>query len=386
MRIAVIGASGFVGATLVERLLAERQHQVVPFIHSTGNAWRLSRYGVDLRAVDLLSERDVQASLEGCTHVVNCSRGSEAVMLGGLRNLLRACKANAVERLVHLSSVAVYGDPPPPEASHEDVEPRPAEGSYGWIKLQQDRMVRAACQRGLPSVILCPPNISGAYSFFLLNVLRTMQAGRFALVDGGESACNLVDVENLTKAIMLGLVCEPADATRLFITDDEETTWADVAQALTTLTDGLPAAPGITREAVVAMQSTTVERRRPSPIEMIRFLARAPVRAVLRKDPFLETCERYVRGGITLLPRKALDHLRMWVNGPIRVEQTGQNSLYDETLCRIQLRGVRHRCDRAKALLGYSPAYTFAASMEVFRSWYETMYGCGSSGWLVKEL
>jgi nucleoside-diphosphate-sugar epimerase len=386
MKIAVIGASGFVGSTLVERLLAEGQQQVVPFIHSTGNAWRLSRYGIDLRTVDLLSERDVDAALDGCTHVVNCSRGSEEMMLRGLRNLLHACRTNGVERFVHLSSVAVYGDPPPPEASQEDVEPRPTPGSYGWLKLQQDHMVRAACRRGLPSVILCPPNISGAYSFFLLNVLRSMQARRFALVAGGESPCNLVDVQNLTQAIMLGLVCEPADATRLFITDDEETTWADVAQALTPLTDNLSEVPGITRETALAMQSTEIERCRPSPIEMIRFLARAQVRAVLRRDPLLGKCERYVRNGITLLPRKALDHLRMWINGPIRVGKTGRQSQYDESLCRIQLREVRHRCDRAKAFLGYSASYSFAASMEVFRSWYDTMYGCGSAGWLVKEL
>jgi nucleoside-diphosphate-sugar epimerase len=386
MKIAVIGASGFVGSTLVERLLAEGQHQVVPFIHSTGNAWRLSRYGIDLRILDLLSERDVDAALDGCTHVVNCSRGSEEVMLRGLRNLLRACKTNGIERFVHLSSVAVYGDPPPAEAFQEDVEPRPSPGSYGWLKLQQDRMVRAACRQGLPSVILCPPNISGAYSFFLLNVLRMMQARRFALVAGGASPCNLVDVQNLTNAIMLGLVCESADGTRLFITDDEETTWADVAQALTPLTENLPQVAAITRETAIAMQLSEIERRRPSPIEMIRFLARAQVRGVLRRDPLLEKCERYVRNGVTLLPRKALDYLRMWINGPIRVEKTGRQSPYDASLCRIQLREVRHRCDRAKALLGYSPFYTFANSMEVFRSWYDTMYGCGSSGWLVKEL
>jgi nucleoside-diphosphate-sugar epimerase len=385
MKIAVVGASGFVGATLVERLLAEGQHQIVPLIHSTGNAWRLARYGFELKPVDLLSEVDLKTRLEGCTHVVNCSRGSEEVMLRGLGLLLRACERLGIARFVHLSSVAVYGDPPPAESAWEDALPNAERGTYGWIKLQQDRMVAAASGRGLPSVILCPPNISGAYSFFVLNVLSAMQHGRFALVDEGQSPCNLVDVQNLTHAIMLALTCDRADATRLFVTDDEDTTWADLAQALCPLLPSRPELPRITRHEALAMQPASA-RRRISPIETLRFLARARIRSVLREDPLLEKGEMVARSAVTKLPRRALDHLRMWINGPIKVAKNDSQPRYDRALSKIQLRGVRHRCDRAKAVLGYSPEYSFAASMEVFRSWYETMYAYGGSGWLVREL
>ncbi|PYV39918.1 MAG: dihydrodipicolinate reductase, partial [Acidobacteria bacterium] len=40
MRVAVVGASGLVGATLVERLVVLPGCEVVPLIHSSGNAWR----------------------------------------------------------------------------------------------------------------------------------------------------------------------------------------------------------------------------------------------------------------------------------------------------------------------------------------------------------
>ena len=75
-RIAVIGASGFVGSTLVEQLLMGTD-EVVPFIHSSGNAWRIARLGIELRALDLLDGRQVEAALHGVTHVVNCSRGGD---------------------------------------------------------------------------------------------------------------------------------------------------------------------------------------------------------------------------------------------------------------------------------------------------------------------
>ncbi|HEY9446059.1 MAG TPA: NAD(P)-dependent oxidoreductase, partial [Burkholderiales bacterium] len=137
-RIAVVGASGLVGSTLTERLLAQGADEIVPFIHSSGNAMRLARRGVELKMLDLMEPTQVEAALAGVTHVVNCSRGSDEVMLTGLSNLLAASRKHRVERFVHLSSVAVYGDPPPPESSAEDAPALPARGTYGWIKLQQD--------------------------------------------------------------------------------------------------------------------------------------------------------------------------------------------------------------------------------------------------------
>jgi uncharacterized protein YbjT (DUF2867 family) len=83
-RIALVGASGFVGSTLVERLLVQALHAVFPLIHSSGNAWRLARLGIDLHALDLLAPDEIEMALHGCTHVVNCALGSKDVMLKDL--------------------------------------------------------------------------------------------------------------------------------------------------------------------------------------------------------------------------------------------------------------------------------------------------------------
>jgi len=62
-RVAILGASGFVGATLVERLLEQRKAEIVPFIHNSGNAMRLARLGIDLPAVDLLDQKQLDMAL-----------------------------------------------------------------------------------------------------------------------------------------------------------------------------------------------------------------------------------------------------------------------------------------------------------------------------------
>src|SRR5439155_8791005 len=182
---------------------------------SSGNAWRLARLGIALLAVDLLVPDEIDRALRGCTHVVNCALGSADAMVKGLQNLLAASRKNNVERFIHLSSVLVYGDPPPPESGHENAQTRPT-GTYGRIKLQQDRMVRQASRTGLPSVILCPPNVSGPYSPFLVKVLDALRAGAFALLDDGKTPCNLIDVSNLAHAIELALDRGTANGKRIF--------------------------------------------------------------------------------------------------------------------------------------------------------------------------
>ena len=112
--------------------------------------------------LDLFDPKQVRSELADVTHVVNCSRGGNDVMLKGLKNLLAACREQGVRRFVHLSSVAVYGNPPPPDSVHETAPTKPEPESYGWVKLQQGDMVKEAAQAGLSSIVLCPPNISGA--------------------------------------------------------------------------------------------------------------------------------------------------------------------------------------------------------------------------------
>jgi nucleoside-diphosphate-sugar epimerase len=385
-RIAVIGASGFVGSTLVERLLAQAQDEVLPLIHSSGNAWRLARLGIDLPAVDLLVRDEIERALRGCTHVVNCALGSADAMVKGLQNLLAASQKNKVERFIHLSSVLVYGDPPAPDSVHEDAQTSPAKGTYGWIKLQQDRMVLQACRAGLPSVILCPPNISGPYSPYLVRVLDALRAGAFALLDDGKTPCNLVDVSNLAHAIGLALDRGTADGKRMFVTDDEMTTWRDVIEGLTSVAELTEPVPVITREELLHLH---IGDNKPSLslVQSLKHLGSHDVRAALRKDPLWAKAEQALRQTVTRLGKVVTEQLRWSVAGPLPIPKVHRGPQYNVPLCMQQLRGVRHACDLAKQALGYTPLYTFAASMRAFCAWYRSHHGMNTGSWdLLKQL
>jgi nucleoside-diphosphate-sugar epimerase len=375
-RVAVFGASGFVGATLVEQFSNSREIEVAPIIHSAGNAWRLARLGLDLQQVDILSKAEVDNAIRGCTHVVNCTRGDDAVMLKGLKNLLDASVRHKVRRFVHLSSVMVYGDPPLAE-NEDSTIPRMPKGTYARTKQVQDGMVRSAARHGLSSVVLVPPNISGVHSEYLAALVNLINAGQFVLMDGGRCPCNLVDVCNLTWAIELALSEGSGDGSRYFVTDGGACTWADVISDLERLKVTKARVGHVTREALENVAPVVVASR-PSLIRSMTHLVSSDIREALRKDPLWKKLDMTLRGWIAKLGSSVEEPLRLWVEGPLPVVKRASIQQFDRRLCSHQLRDVRHSIDKARRELGYRPRYSYRESMDAFMLWYRQMHALDS--------
>jgi nucleoside-diphosphate-sugar epimerase len=385
-KIVVLGASGFVGTTLVERLLKRSDIELIPVIHSAGSAWRLARRTGELVHLDILDRDALSRVLGGATHVVNCTRGSRAVMLDGLRHVVDECRAQGVVKFVHLSSVMVYGDPPRPETRSEDAAPDPPPGteSYGMIKFEQDKLVEGAAKAGLPSVVLCPPNISGPYSGYVAGVVDALRSDAFALLDSGESPCNLVDVRNLCHAIELSLdvTGEATDGRRIFVTDGDEVTWRDVVAELLPLA-AVDAVPSITRADLQSVAGRQGAIRAARIGATLKHLLSSDVRAALRKDPLLGKMDKSVRGLVHRLGPGLETKLRIGIEGPISVSRPNPFAALAVGLCGQQLRGVRHSPKRAARVLGYDPPISFRRSMADFRAWYRAMHGMDTAFWSI---
>lgn len=386
-KIIVLGASGFVGTTLVERLLKLPDVDVVPVIHSAGSAWRLARRTSTLIQADIADRAALGDVLRGATHVVNCTRGGRDVMIDGLRNILDGCRAAGVGRFVHLSSVMVYGDPPHLDSHHEEAptHPPPGADSYGMIKLEQDRMVQAAASAGLPSVVLCPPNISGPYSGYIAGIVGGLRNASFALVDDGAGPCNLIDVRNLCHAIELALDAGGAalDGSRMFVTDGGQIRWSDVVSELLALT-GTDPVRHIERAALLRLVGSGTTKT-SSIGGSIRHLVSSDVRAALRKDPLLAKLDRAARTAVTKLGSGMETKLRLGIEGPAPVSRPDPYANLTTGLCAQQLREVWHANDRAERVLGYKPLVTFSQSMADFRAWYQKMHGMDTPFWAISR-
>lgn len=387
-RIVVLGASGFVGTILTERLSADQKAEVVPVIHSAGSAWRLARTGRRLVQLDLADKGGLLDVLASATHVVNCTRGAREVMIDGFRNILDACRAAGVGRLIHLSSVLVYGDPPHPQSAFEDAPTIPRKGpeTYGRLKLEQDYMVREAVGRGLEVVVLCPPNITGPFSGYLVGLVAALRSASFRLLEDGDGPCNVVDVRNLCHAIELALDAAPAaaDGSRIFITDGSDTTWRQVVDELLDLS-GATTVGRISRQVLEGLAAAAASRPKASLAGTLRHLVSGDVRAALRKDPNLAKLERLARSAVARLGSDVENRLRLGIEGPPPVLRWNPYASLAIGLCAQQLRNVRHQISRARERLRYDPPHTFESSMADFRAWFRAFHGQDSSYWPIAQ-
>jgi nucleoside-diphosphate-sugar epimerase len=342
------------------------------------------RQGINPRVLNVLNAPDVENAIAGCTHVINCLRGGDDIMLAGLRNLLDAAEKRQIGRFVHLSSVAVYGSFPPPEARDESAPTAPERGSYGWIKLQQDQMVQAAAARGLPSVILCPPNISGPASYFLLDVLNTLIRDQLLLLRDEASICCLVDVENLAHACWSAIGSEISDGRRYFVTDDELATWPQLVERVSAAGE-LDAHPRTISRAELAALAKPATSRKASLWRSVKHLVSSDVRSALRKDPLLEKVDVSVRRLVARLGGSMEDSLRKSIEGPTRIPAEPARRPANVNLSVQQLRGVAHSSAKIKAELGYRPLHSFAASMDAFARWLRDSRGMSDPDWELRK-
>ena len=254
------------------------------------------------------------------------------------------------------------------------------------IKFEQDTMVEAAAKTGLPSVVLCPPNISGPYSGYVAGILGALRSGGLALLDDGAGPCNLVDVRNLCHAIELAIEVEgeATNGKRIFVTDGEDTTWRDVVTELLGLA-GASIVPSIER---ADLQRLAGGGGTAKPVRIgaaLKHLVSSDVRAALRKDPILEKMDKSLRGLVRRLGPGLETKLRIGIEGPVAVPRPNPFASLTVGLCLQQLRSVRHSSARATQALRYVPPVSFRNSMADFREWYGVMHGIDGAYWSIAK-
>ena len=204
-RVAITGASGFVGSHLLERL---RDHEVAVLVRGDRAAAallagdprrRLVRGSVgDEAALDALV-----ADAEVVYHVAGLvAARSEAEFLAvnrdGAAALARACRRAGVRRLVCVSSLAVTGPSEAGRPVHDGTWPRPVT-PYGRSKLAGEDAVRDS---GVEHVIVRPPVVYGPRDRQLLRLFRLARRGIVPLLGDGTQQLSLIHAADLADAIV----------------------------------------------------------------------------------------------------------------------------------------------------------------------------------------
>ncbi|HUH12105.1 MAG TPA: NAD-dependent epimerase/dehydratase family protein [Longimicrobiales bacterium] len=117
-RIFLTGGTGLVGSHLAERLVASG-HAVVALVRENSDTRHLRTLGAELRPGDLLDAAGTHAArMEGCDAVVHTAalvftRAAAAdfhrANVLGTESVVRGAAGAGIRRVVHVSSIAVYG-------------------------------------------------------------------------------------------------------------------------------------------------------------------------------------------------------------------------------------------------------------------------------------
>ena len=338
-------------------------------VHSAGSAARIARLPIDFVLGDLCDRKCIEEAVKGCDMIVNLARGTDQVLTNGLENVLRAGSRYGIQRFVHVSSVAVYGDHPAPASRTEQATPKPGANLYGRDKLAQEMRVRRyASRRRMPTVILRPPNIYGPFSHFTVGLINRLRKGTLPLVDSGRNPCNLVYVDNLIEAILLALISPAAVQESFFVTDREEVTWQQCLEDHAALV-GAPLPRVATSELVSPRRSSKLlDSLRITP----RVLVSGELRAVLRQIPLVESVEKFLWNRFDNLGPALKQRIRARLQGPRFVAQEitgGRKFELSDSLVLAQGRTVAHSCEKACRLLGYTAPVSYQEGMKLTAAW-----------------
>jgi UDP-glucose 4-epimerase len=235
-RLVVIGGAGLIGSHLVDALTDEDVGEVVVFDNfsrgtqdNLAGALRDDRVSVYELGGDICRTDILNTALKGADGVfhlaalwlLHCHEYPQSafdVNVRGTFNVLEACVANEVGRLVFSSSASVYGDAVT-EPMTED-HPFNNENFYGATKIAGEAMARAYHHRyGLPYVGLRYMNVygprqdyKGAYIAVIMKMLDAIERGEQLTVYGdGSQAYDFVYVGDCAEANICAMKADTVD-------------------------------------------------------------------------------------------------------------------------------------------------------------------------------
>ncbi len=257
-RVLVTGGAGFVGATLVRRLIASGHSVRVVDNLTTGDASYLAGVGAELVEGDIRDVAALDAAITGMESVVHLAAAGSVVMsvadpganfdvnVVGTFRVLDAARRAGIERAVLASTGgALIGDATPPV--NEASLPRPI-SPYGASKLAGEGYAHAFAKAyGLRTVSLRFANVYGPWSARKQGAMtlffRAIQAGEPIVIYGdGSSSRDYTHVDDIARALELALARDVAGGTVLHIASGVETTAQELAD-LCRAAAGVPAHP-----------------------------------------------------------------------------------------------------------------------------------------------
>lgn len=210
MKLLVTGGGGFLGHALCRGLI-ERGHDVASF--NRGHYPQLDALGVQQRQGDLADRAAVLAAARGCEAIFHNAAKAGAwgrydgyydANVVGTDNVIAACRAHGIGRLIYTSTPSVTHRATQPVAGGTaDTVPYGTQfkAHYATTKTIAERAVLAANDAKLATIALRPRLIWGPGDRQLLpRLVQRARAGRLRLIGNGDNLIDTTYIDNAAQA------------------------------------------------------------------------------------------------------------------------------------------------------------------------------------------
>lgn len=249
MDILITGGNGLLGRHLVTALQDQGLSVRVLALPAEDTRW-LEQHGVAVYRGDIREPDTLTAPMSSVAAVFHLAgmmglwrpmADYRAVNVTGTENVCRAALAEAVPRLVHVSSWTVYGmDLGQP--AREEFLLKPFNEPYAVSKAAGDLAVqRMIAEQHLPAVIIRPGTFFGPGDHLhFARMADRLRAGKGVIVGAGDNALPFVYVTDVVQGLMLALDHPNAVGQAFNITNDSPLTQREMLEAIASETGASP--------------------------------------------------------------------------------------------------------------------------------------------------
>jgi nucleoside-diphosphate-sugar epimerase len=325
---------------------------------------------------------DVDRAIEGCDVIFHCaaiaranSETARAVNVGGTENVLSAALRTGVERVVHISSLTVYGFPP--DGDLDETAPRQYQGmNYADTKLDSEKLAfQYHDMHGLPVSIIQPACVYGPFGgSWTTGVLHQLVHDRVILVNGGDGLANPVYVDDVIRAILLAAIVEQAIGEAFLISDGQRVTWREFYSQYARLVDS-PEIVSASAQELIQAHNLLVKQNRKKGILRESW-------NILREDADVRKRILRTREG-SFAAQVAKPFVPKSVRSAYKANafaKSNHNSQQEESgpkpppamspgVVKFFTPKARVRIDKAQRLLGYQPAFDLEAGLQRVEKW-----------------
>jgi nucleoside-diphosphate-sugar epimerase len=222
MKVLVTGGAGFLGINLI-RYLHARNHQCVA-LDIADFDYPDMKDKVTIVKGDIRNEKDVALAMQGVDQVVHTAaalplyspKDIYTTDVEGTRTILEVAHKQNIDRVVMISSTAVYGIPDHhPLYENDKLE---GVGPYGQAKIQAEMVCLEYRGKGMVVPIIRPKSFIGPERLGVFAMLYdwALTGHNFPMIGSGKNRYQLLDVEDLCQAIYLCMTLPPEVANDTF--------------------------------------------------------------------------------------------------------------------------------------------------------------------------